>query len=108
MELKLVSTKETPNGSTVNKYEIGNYTIWEHRTKYYTTISTRPNIESNDFLPDIYANMDDNEGVITDFIIQTTSYGALSIEDTKRFIEAYQEAVEVVKILTDKFVTVVK
>lgn len=67
-------------------------------------MSTRPNIESNDFLPDIYADTDDNEGIITDFIIQTTSYGALNVEDTKRFIEAYQEAVEVVEVLKDKFI----
>ena len=46
----------------------------------------------------------DEDGIITDFRIQTTSYGALKVEDTKKFIEAYNEAVEVVEILKAKFV----
>lgn len=35
---------------------------------------------------------------------ERTSYGTLKVEDAKRFIEAYKEAVEVVEILKDKFV----
>mgnify|MGYP006920937527 CR=1 FL=1 len=105
MELKLLSTKGTPNGSTVLIYEIGNYTIWERITKYYTSISIHPNLKANDFLPVIFADDENNDGVVTDFKIETTAYGSLKIEDSKRFIEAYQEAVEVVEILKNKFIS---
>lgn len=104
MELKLLSTKELPNGTIINEYEIGNYTIWEHIRKYITFMNIISDIGVNNFLPDIYADTDDNEGIITNFTIQTTSYGTLNVGDTKRFIEAYKEAVEVVEILIDKFV----
>ena len=104
MELKLLSTKETLNGSTINNYVIGDYSISEHIHDSFTCIYTTPNMEANDFLPTIFADDENEDGNITDFRIQTTSYGTLKVEDTKRFIEAYQEAVKVVEILKDKFV----
>lgn len=104
MGLKLSKTQTTVNGLIVNSYKIGNYAIIEYIRDGFTVIYTRPNMEANDFLPDIYAEDKNEDGNITEFKIQTTSYGALSSEDTKRFIEAYEEALEVVEILTDKFV----
>lgn len=104
MELKLLKTKEAADGSIINTYVIGDYNISEHTHKSFTCIYTTPNMEANDFLPIIFADDENEDGIITDFRIQTTSYGTLKVEDTKRFIEAYQEAVKVVEILKDKFV----
>ena len=104
MELKLLKTIETDNGSIINTYVIGDYNISEHIHKSFTCIYTTPNIDANDFLPVIFADDENEDGIITDFRIQTTSYGTLKVEDTKRFIEAYNEAVEVVEILKAKFV----
>lgn len=104
MELKLLKTKEAANGSIINTYVIGNYIIREDIHKSFTCIYTRPDMEANDFLPYIFADDEKEDGIITDFKIQTTSYGTLKVEDAKKFIEAYNEAVEVVEILKDKFV----
>lgn len=104
MELKLLKTIETDNGSIINTYVIGDYSISEHIHKSFTCIYTTPNFDTNDFLPVIFADDENEDGIITDFRIQTTSYGTLKVEDTKKFIEAYNEAVEVVEILKTKFV----
>lgn len=104
MELKLLRTKEAADGSIMNTYVIGDYNISEHIYESFTVIYTTPNIDANDFLPCIFADDENEDGIITDFRIQTTSYGALDIENTKRFIEAYQEAVKVVEILKKKFI----
>lgn len=104
MELKLLKTKEAANGSIINTYVIGDYTIREHIYKSFTCIYTTPNMEANDFLPCIFADDENEDGIITDFRIQTTSYGTLKVEDAKKFIEAYNEAVAVVEILEAKFV----
>ena len=104
MELKLLKTIEAADGSIMNTYVIGDYNISEHIDKSFTCIYTTPNIDANDFLPVIFADDEDEDGTITDFSIKTTSYGTLKVEDTKKFIEAYNEAVEVVEILKSKFV----
>lgn len=104
MELKLLKTIETDNGSIINTYVIGDYSISEHIHKSFTYIYTTPNFDANDFLPAIFADDENEDGIITDFRIQTTSYGTLKVEDAKKFIEAYNEAVEIVEILKDKFI----
>lgn len=104
MELKLLKTKEAANGSIINTYVIGDYNVSEHIHKSFTCIYITPNMEANDFLPCIFADDENEDGIITGFRIQTTSYGTLKVEDTKKFIEAYNEAVAVVEILETKFV----
>lgn len=104
MELKLLKTIKADNGSIINTYIIGDYIISEHIHESFSIIYSKPDFNANDFLPDIFADDEKEDGNITDFKIQTTSYGTLNVEDTKRFIEAYKEAVEVAEILKDKFV----
>ena len=104
MELKLLKTIKATDGTIVNNYLIGDYVISEHIHENFSCIYTNPNMEANDFLPCIFADDENEDGNITDFEIQTTSYGTLKVEDTKKFIEAYNEAVEVAEILKAKFV----
>lgn len=104
MELKLLKTITLDDGTTINTYLIGDYAISEHIHKSFTCIYTTPNMNANAFLPSIFADDEKEDGNITDFEIQTTSYGTLKVEDAKKFIGAYKEAVEVVEILKDKFV----
>lgn len=108
MELKLLKTITADDGTIFNKYLIGDYIIRENINKSFTCIYTTPNLNANAFLPSIFANDEKEDGNITDFEIQTSSYGTLKVEDAKRFIEAYKEAVEVVEILKDKFIATVK
>nr|DAM46359.1 MAG TPA: hypothetical protein [Bacteriophage sp.] len=104
MKLELLKTQTSATGSIVNSYTIGNYAITEHIRNNISNIYTTPNMDANDFLPNIYSDQRWEDGRITNFVIQTTSYGSLSVEDTEKFIEAYQEAVEVTETLKDKFV----
>ena len=104
MELKLLKTITADDGTIINNYLIGDYVIREIINKSFTCIYTKPDLNANAFLPSIFADDEKEDGTITDFRIETTSYGTLKVEDAKRFIEAYKEAVEVVEILKDKFV----
>ena len=108
MELKLLKAKEAANGPIINTYILGDQIISEHIHKSFSIIYSKPDLNANDFLPAIFADDENENGIITDFRIQTTSYGTLKVEDAKKFIEAYNEAVAVVEILTNKFITTVK
>ena len=59
--------------------------------------------EREEYLPEIYV-IDDGEMHVFGFEIQTTSYGSLSAEETKKMIAGLNEAIEVVEILTKEFV----
>lgn len=110
MELKLVVEKyvedkfsiASANKRKVEVYEIGNYSV---KVVTYPSgahyITVRKEVGS-EYLPDIYCR-DNDDGDVCGFEIQTTSYGAISAEETKKMIEALNEAVEVVNILTNKF-----
>lgn len=101
MELKL-STEKVIDDRKVEIYEIGKYTV---RKLIYNDGFSRIDIsrkERADYLPEIYC-IDDIEGHILNFEIQTTSYGSLSAEETQEMIAELEEAVEVVNILTDNF-----
>ena len=101
MELKLETTRKLDDRH-YETYKIGRYTVsvvdYLDGTAYITTRK-----ENSDYLPEIYC-VDDDEMKVLGFEIQTTSYGALSAEETKKMIAALNEAIEVVEVLTAKFV----
>lgn len=111
MELKFIEHKEAQDNN--GRYErdiyvIGNYQVIRDLSIYesgktHERFGINPNREM-DYIPEIYFNYsifgDDNE---REFKIQTTSYGSLSAVDIQKVIDGYNEAVEVVNILTDKF-----
>lgn len=100
-----MKTIEVPDGPIINTYIIGDYIISEHILKSFSIVYSKPDLNANDFLPYIFAEDEKEDGNITDFRIETTSYGTLKVEDTKIFIEAYKEAIEVAEILKAKFVS---
>lgn len=94
--------------SRVDVFEISHYTV-----AIYTTMvnmkETYKNItvtaDSNElYFPDInYDNHYFEKDQKPEFKIQTTAYGALEAEAIKKVIAGYEEALEVVKVLTEKF-----
>lgn len=86
-------------------YTIGNYkvnvTTFEEYGSRYINIATRT--EGGYFTPEVYCK-DDYEGHILGFEIQTTSYGALNADEIQKVIAGYNEALDVVAILTAEFV----
>lgn len=101
MKLKLEGTR-TFEDRQYKVYKIGKYTInvvdYLDGTAY---ITTEP--EKVDYLPHIYSR-DDNDMKVLGFEIQTTSYGALSVEEIQKVVAGYNEALKVVAVLTKEFV----
>lgn len=96
-------------------YRIGNY--WVKNNTWYNceNDNTLDNCENNrainlspirplHYTPEIYTEYENGYGKPTGFKIQTTSYGSLDAEEFAEFLKEQNEALEVVKILTEKFV----
>ena len=90
-----------------DEYRIGNYVVFRELSFYKTgstfeRIQVVPNREV-DYIPEIYYDYSLFGDVVRSFKIQTTSYGSLSPVDIQKLIDGYNEAVEVVNVLTDRF-----
>ena len=101
MELKLIEAFAVEDRK-VARYEIGGYKVraltysWGKRVEVSSASKER-------YLPEIYCRTDD-EGEILGFEVQTTSYGALPVDEVKKVIDGLNDAIEVVDILTKAFV----
>ena len=118
MKMELVKINERTktdeeNGVTYigTEYSIGDYQV-ERIEKHYKDGEMVENIHvsaswedrNEKFLPEIYFNDDWFGTKKKHFDIQTSSYGALAPEEIEKVIAGYQQAVEVVETLTDKFI----
>lgn len=103
MELKLVASTQDGN-STLHKYEIGDYTVYDEQTEdnKYSDIIIVLKDTANRYSPKIYTDQKSGSN-IKGFEIETKGYGSLDIKDIEDVIKGYQNAIEVVKILTDKY-----
>ena len=87
-------------------YSIGNYWVKYNISDDYAnshTINLLP-IRPLRYTPEIYTEYENGYGKPTGFKIQTTSYGSLNANEFAEFLKEQHEALEVVKILTEKFV----
>ena len=85
-------------------YEIGAYEV--SHSKYnsgYERICVDKKVWNEEYLPDIYYNDDCFGSGKKELKIQTTSYGALNIEEIDKMMEKLKEAQMVVKELTKFF-----
>lgn len=102
LKLTLTSVKNIAD-KKVELYEIADYTVTVVSNDCGSRwITIREN--KSEYLPAIYCR-DDMEGNVLGFEIQTTSYGSLPTTEIKKMVEALEMAVEVVEILTEKFVS---
>lgn len=101
MELKLTQTKTTEDRKT-EIYEIAKYTVRvTTHNGGYRYIDIRE--ERGEYIPAIYCRTDIN-GDAVGFEIQTTSYGALPINEMSKMVQALVEATTVAGILTKEFI----
>lgn len=103
-ELKLSLEKTvTQDERKIEIYSIGNYTVramtWMDSTNQYVTVDTA----RGEYVPEIYCR-DDIDGKVLGFEIQTSSYGAISVEEVQKMVAGLNEAVEVAKALNKEFV----
>lgn len=111
MELKFIEHKEALKENAKYErdiYEIGNYRVIRDLSIYesgrvHESFDVSANREK-EYLPDIYfdSNIFDNN-CKKEFKIQTTAYGALSTTKILQVVNGYDEALEIVNILTNKF-----
>ena len=115
MKLELISTEEYPKeGMTliVESYNCGVYEIKRRIHDYgiggsFSGYSIKlkngyPKILSSKYIPDISAR-EDEDGNLIKFVIGTTTYGSLPIEEMRNMILCLEHAVEVVETLNNYF-----
>lgn len=110
MELKFIRHNEACKGNVKyqrDSYAIGNYNVARDTKTYengrtYEQFEISANCEKR-FIPTIYFHQSFFDGEEKEFKIQTTSYGSLSPAEIQEVIDGYQEALEVVKTLTNEF-----
>lgn len=102
MEL-VIKRERQGDGKTLKGYELGNYEVsvitYDSGYQYLTIRTDR----RNRYQPEIYPR-EDGEGNVIGFDIQTTSYGALQSDQIRKVIEAMEEAIKAVDVLTEAFV----
>ena len=107
MELKLVETKSKEIDEKFYKYEM--YRIGDYKVEVNYCNGVRNNIEveedcKNRFAPIIYFERNRwSEDKTEKFKIQTAAYGALGVDEIQKVIDGFQQAMEIVAILTEKF-----
>ena len=107
MELKLVDTEEFNHkniGTIIREhYEIEGYNVSVdiYSDELFTVDVSQK--EDDNYLPEIRGSYNIKNGVLYKFTINVR-YGYLTIDETKEAIKSLEQAIEVVKILTEKFV----
>lgn len=104
MKMKLLKEKSKVVNDKELKfevYEVGKYMVVVHYTdgkmRDIETIET----DGDRYLPEI--NFSCSIEMAKTFRISTTSYGNLKAEEIKKVVEGYEHALEVVEVLTEKF-----
>lgn len=114
MELKYVDYKSKLEdgklyGSTrfgINEhYSVEVYNIFKDGEEIYRRVGVEVSYEDRheNYIPEIYYQDDFYGESKPRFEIQTTAYGAKSPEEIQKVIAGYQEALEVVELLTKHF-----
>ena len=110
-----VSKVENGVRYTRDEYEVGKYIVHDYvrakiedgttfRSITISEADVAAHFERRSYLPEIYY-IDDFFGTKENrFEIQTTSYGALTVDEFKKFMEAQQHAFEVAEALTVRFI----
>ena len=104
MELKLIASAQDGN-NTAHKYEIGDYVVYDEQVEdnKYSEIFVVLKDTAKRYSPKIYTDQKFGSN-IKGFEIETKGYGSLDTKDIEDIIKGYQNAIEVVKILTDKYI----
>lgn len=83
-------------------YEVNNYTVIYNKYEWGIQIGITPDFKF-DYLPEIYFDNDLLGEKPTRFRIQTTSYGALEVEEIDKVVEGYRIAQKTVKEIVEFF-----
>lgn len=102
-EFEIIEDRTNANGSKTIIYENEYYKLKKNIKDDYMSISIEAKDKIDNYRHNIYAVENSDTFEITGFEIQTTSYGALSVNNIEKVIEAYNIAISTVKELEKMF-----
>lgn len=109
LTLKNEIKRTLENGNTLHfkEYKVGHYAVMqcirnEGTEDEYTTYDISKD-RSIQFLPTVYERCDFNTAKLLGFEVQTTSYGALNLDEIEEFLKRMKEGVAVARALTAEF-----
>ncbi len=100
LEMKLLRTREDEE-AVRKEYEIGCYLAYvsTYKNSELLIISLVEKEDASKYAPQIYFENRRFGKKVNEFTIQTTSYGALGVQEIKEMMNAYNTALEVVEVL---------
>lgn len=104
LEMKLLRTGEDEE-AVRKEYEIGCYLVYvsTYKNSELLIISLVEKQDASKYAPQIYFENRKFGKTVNKFTIQTTSYGALGVQEIKEMMSAYNTAIEVVEVLEKNF-----
>lgn len=109
LTLKNEIKRALENGNTLHfkEYKVGHYVVMQcicnEGTEDEYTIYDISKDRSIDYLPTVYAHFNLLNGELKGFDVQTTSYGALELDEIEVFLKRMKEGVAVARALTAEF-----
>lgn len=107
----LVQERALNDGDMCQVYEVGKYDVIVRGPRKSTgdhlwiTVRKRSGIPDARYLPTLSENCFDNEGYAcwVDMWVDTTSYGALTMEGIAKFMDAMDEGIATAQCICNKF-----
>lgn len=109
VKVKLLTERNIENGRIVQVYEVGSYEVAVRGRKDSSDSLTFVEIQrksgcSGRYLPflSVFDREDENDNILMDIHVETTSYGFLSLDEIAQFMEAMRNGIEAAKIIEQK------
>lgn len=112
IDATLKSERELSNGEgVVQVYDVGKYNVIIRGPQASTgnhlwvEIRRREDIPKTQYLPYLIVNCFDDEGYARykDVLLDTTSYGSLSVDEAAKFIDAMEEGLQTARFICKRF-----
>ena len=109
VKVKLLKERNIENGRIVQVYEVGSYEVAVRGPKdisggrIFVDIQRKSGYNGR-YLPflSVFDREDENDNILMDIHVETTSYGSLSLDEIAHFMEAMLNGIEAAKIIEQK------
>ena len=109
VKVKFLTERNIENGRIVQVYEVGNYEVAVRGRKDPPVVRTFVEIQRKSgyngrYLPFLYVydREDENDNILMDIHVETTSYGSLSLDEIAQFMEAMRNGIKAARIIEQK------
>ena len=109
IKVKLLTERNTENGRIVQVYEVGSYEVAVRGLKDSPVVRTFVDVQRKSgytgrYLPflSVYDREDENDNILMDIHVETTSYGSMPLDEIAHFMEAMRNGIEAARISEQK------